>query len=178
MSLPKVIGLVGQKHSGKDTFYKLCLELYLDKRLEYCPYRYAFADALKQEVADKHGITIEELNKNKEKYRIELQETGVKHRDIEKGHWIDKLADSLLNFKMKGPSLILITDVRFVNEAFFVRDLHGKLIRIHRRSSENDIDSHISETEQRQIICDDFIDNNESELRYKMLIQDTLRKLL
>ena len=37
--IKKIIGLVGKKHSGKDSFYANCLELYLSGEIKLLPYR-------------------------------------------------------------------------------------------------------------------------------------------
>lgn len=100
------ICLVGKMCAGKD---------YIGAQLvENCGYtRLAFADALKQEVADRHGITLVELNKNKSKYRAELQQHGKDMRAKDLLYWVNKV--EAIRETIPGP--VVITDCRHVNEA-------------------------------------------------------------
>ena len=75
------------------------------------------------------------------------------------------------------PSLVIITDVRFLNEAAFIHKLNGKLIRITRPSTDNDIDKHVSETELTLIDYDYPLSNYGSNDLYKHQILDTLKQL-
>lgn len=56
-------------------------------------------------------------------------------------------------------SMVLLTDVRFENEAAAVHDAGGKLVRIVRETAESS-DQHRSETEQLRITPDHTINNN------------------
>lgn len=100
------ICLVGKMCAGKD---------YIGQQLvRHCGYtRLAFADALKQEVADRHGITVDYLNNNKSVYRAELQQHGKDMRKIDPFYWVNKVQE--MREKLDGP--VVITDCRHVNEA-------------------------------------------------------------
>ena len=52
--------------------------------------RISFADALKEEVAEQHGISVEELSANKSRYRADLQRIGAEHRAECLSYWIKK----------------------------------------------------------------------------------------
>lgn len=182
-----IVGLVGKKGVGKDLFYLCCLELYIERKLTLPPVRFAFADALKKEVAVKHKVSIEELNQRKAEFRKELQDTGLARRKEDEDYWIGRVAWSMLNFdrKMFGqlhiPHLVIVTDVRFQNEAEWItNNLRGKLIRIRRSDLEEDFeDKHESETELEKIKYDNVI-INEGKGRinlYKNQILDTLKQL-
>lgn len=59
--------------------------------------------------------------------------------------------------------LIVVGDVRFLNEAESVKKMGGKLIRINRETSHTGLQTkHDSELEQNQIVVDYTIDNNYS----------------
>lgn len=178
--IKNIIGLVGKKHSGKDTFYANCLELFLNGDITLQPKRFAFADSLKEVVSMELGISVSEINKNKPLYRTKLQEIGVAKRQLDKEFWINELAKKLLRYELheaKVPSLVIITDVRFLNEAEFLHKLKAKLIRITRPSTDNDIDKHISETELELINYDYPLENRGSNNLYKHQILDTLKQL-
>ena len=186
-NIEHIVGLVGKKASGKDTFYLACLELFaIDKKILIPPKRFAFADALKLEVANKFDISIGQLNKEKEKYRKDLQDTGEARRKEDNEYWIKQVAKKLLDFdletfnKVHCPHLVIITDVRYINEAQWIKSLGGNLIRIRRTDIPDDMeDKHSSEIELESIACNYYLDNegpNRYNL-YKMQILDTLHQL-
>lgn len=178
--IKKIVGLVGKKHSGKDTFYLNCLELHLEGKLSLYPKRFAFADELKKEVAKANDITVEQINKDKQAYRSRLQDIGVAKRREDKEFWVKALASSLISYeglKENVPTLAIITDVRFINEAEFIKSIDGKLIRIIRTETDDAGDTHISETELTQINYDYPLNNPSKPLLYKQQILDTLKQL-
>ena len=178
--IKKIVGLVGKKHSGKDTFYANCLELYLAGEIKLLPYRLAFADALKEELAKQCNTTVEQINKDKKAYRSRLQDVSIERRRQDEEYWINKLAQKMIKYELQEantPSLVIVTDVRFLNEAAFIHKLNGKLIRITRPSTDNDIDKHVSETELTLIDYDYPLSNTGSNNLYKHQILDTLKQL-
>jgi hypothetical protein len=87
-----------------------------------------FALPLKQEVADKHGITLEELNANKNKYRAELQELGGARRAENPSYWIEKW----INARHEINNPVVCTDCRHVNEAAFgCTSFTGFVVKVH-----------------------------------------------
>lgn len=84
-----------------------------------------FADALKQEVADRHGITVAELNANKGQFRVELQELGAERRSSNPNHWINQWYT--LYQKVPDDSLVICDDCRHFNEAEFALRLPSSL---------------------------------------------------
>jgi len=168
-----ILGLIGKKHCGKDSFYCACLELYVERRIISVPYRLAFADAVKKELCKNLNISTEELNTHKEKYRLQMQELGATQRAKDPDYWIKQIRAP------KGwakDGFIIFTDCRFLNEAEFIRKLGGKLIRIRRDVSDKTEDKHISETELEKIVYHNIIHNNTTLLRYKMEVLDILRQ--
>jgi hypothetical protein len=143
-----IIGLTGLKGSGKDT-----VGAYLVKEFGF--ERKAFADPLKRSVAALFDIPFSEIDKLKDmldnwifldmdgvlepvskmNFRTFLQRYGTEaHRDIfGKNFWVD------LTLPVQGfypGRAIVVTDVRFRNEAERVKYLDGIIIRIKRGSLE------------------------------------------
>jgi hypothetical protein len=150
---PKLIGLVGRKRVGKDTFAERLVQAHGFTR-------YAFADALRKaalgldpivgwaftrnegvrlsEVVERHGW---EGAKAFPEVRRTLQRYGVAIREIDPDFWLSVVFEPAL--REKGP--VVITDVRFPNEAQAVQSHGGKLVRIERTTHEPR-DLHVSET--------------------------------
>ncbi len=110
------IGIAGRKGHGKDL-----LASYLNFIHGY--ERHAFADALKVEIALKLGISLEELERDKEIHRPLLVSHGNRMRGIDPNYWIDKVPLS-----DRGYNRITISDVRYPNEVQAVRRAGGKVV--------------------------------------------------
>ena len=146
---PRIIGVTGFKRSGKDTFARV-----LSERAGYV--RVAFADALKEEVAAFLGISLEELERDKELWRPVLQHRGVSMRQKNPNHWIDRVAYRITTLI---PARVVITDVRFLNEAAWVRSRGGMIVRVVRNGVlAADQTWHVSEREVALIKPDGIID--------------------
>jgi hypothetical protein len=136
-----LIGISGKKRSGKDTVYELIAKA-SSKRVR----RYAFADALKKEVSKACGVTPEEIEQNKDRFRLILQGWGTEfRRSIDQEYWTEQLRKTLKTAHLHC-DVAVVTDVRFKNEAELVKELGGKLIRVHRPGN-NSADLHPSEIE-------------------------------
>lgn len=116
--LPDDIFITGYAGSGKDTLGQTLVERAGFTRL-------AFADALKEEVAEYLGITVPELNARKAEFRTLLQEWGTM-RGVEKHYWIEQWR--LRRERIAGP--VVCTDLRFPHEAFFALESGGLLLRV------------------------------------------------
>jgi hypothetical protein len=156
-----LIGLIGQKQSGKDTIYKLIEECL--KGAITCE-RFAFADALKIEMANACGVTFDTIEQNKPIFRVGLQWWGTEFRRQMCGenYWLDRLADQLRDSAELRPQvgLRVITDCRFQNEAQFVTDRGGALVRVVRPGVCAAIDNHSSETDLANGKADYIIANS------------------
>jgi hypothetical protein len=137
------IGLIGLAGSGKDTAAKALI------KLGY--YRMAFADELK-DLAFEFGWNGEK----DEAGRRLLQELGMAGRRYFPGIWIQHIAWKIAP---NGPPIVF-TDVRFQNEANFVRHKGGIIVRIVR--PEQIADEHESELNQSQIVADYEVVNDGS----------------
>jgi hypothetical protein len=132
-----LIGIVGKKRSGKDTFASVLTGRGWK--------RAAFADVLKAEVADWLGISVEDLEDRKEAFRAALQERGAKMRGGDQGYWIKRLVISIAAAFNHGERIV-VTDVRYQNEAAWICANGGVLVRLVRSGAADD-DDHASERE-------------------------------
>lgn len=133
----RLIGLTGYAGSGKDTLCAAMLNLH--------PYavRYAFADALKEEVATAFGTTVEFIEENKLIFRELLQSWGVTRRSYGPDYWVEQVAKSISE---DAPKVAIVTDVRFLNEATWIKQSGGSLVRVVRPGN-GAVNGHISEHE-------------------------------
>jgi hypothetical protein len=156
---PTIIGISGHKGSGKDT-----LAAYIADHARRRGYKVlfrSFGSALKEEAAYAMSLatdkTYEELLNEfndvakKERWRLLLQLWGTELRRTEaESYWLNCLQEwieenSAMYVEGKQKLLIFVPDVRFNNEAEFIRDRKGFLIRIERPG--RPLDKHSSETE-------------------------------
>jgi hypothetical protein len=159
-----IIGLAGKKQSGKDTVYQIASEL-----LEAPVGRIAFADPLKLEVSEITGFRVDFIEEHKQDFRTLLQVWGTDFRRKFCGsdYWIEQM-DSALDKAAGNYKNIFITDVRFPNEADFIKNKGGRLIKIERRNMtyQNiqeavDHDRHPTETEMEDYHSVDYVLNND-----------------
>lgn len=182
MRYPVLIGLMGRKGAGKDTAAGVLLEQ--DFR------RVAFADPLKDALLEVDPIIPANLrgapplrlsdlvrcygwDKSKNAYpevRRLLQTYGVAIRDVvDSEAWVRIAEQKIADAHADGVSVV-VTDVRFPNEAHLIRRLTGSLVRVDRPTMAAD-DEHVSET-ALDAYSPDFTVRNDgtvSDLRYAML---------
>ena len=139
-----IIGISGKKRSGKDTIYRLIKELQ-----GIHPLRAAFGDQIKEEVADVTGVEVDHIEEHKERFRPMLQWWGADFRRHYNGesYWLDKMLAKMQT--VAGREVLVITDVRYPNEAELVKKAGGIMIRVDRRTGLED--PHSSEN-----LLDDF----------------------
>lgn len=151
--MPHIIGFTGYKQSGKDTAASLFHE-YLPLRL-YSVKTFSFAFNLKKEVAAHIGQTVDwvEANKLNPVIRHLLQWYGTEFAKGERGSdvWIKALEEEI--GKIEEPVIVLIPDVRFLEEAAWISSKGGVVIRVERAGQIN-TDAHSSETELDKIRAD------------------------
>jgi hypothetical protein len=148
-----LIGLTGLKQSGKDTIAD-----YL--RSDYYFSRYAFADKLKSIAMDLWDLSEAQVNGTAaEKEAIDIR-WGKSPRQlmqslgtevVRSGHvdtWIKWLHRHRLAHPLNIGADCVITDVRFHNEAGYVRSHGGILIRVVRSEASDGADLHSSESGQ------------------------------
>lgn len=98
--------------------------------------QFAFANAVKRELADACDVTVDHIEKHKDTFRLGLQWWGTEFRRAMHGdtYWVKQL-----NFAMQQEGLgqfdkhvYIITDVRFKNEADYIKRNGGLLVRVER----------------------------------------------
>ena len=137
----KHIGLIGLAGSGKDTAANALIKL--------GHYRMAFADKLK-ELAHEFGWNGEK----DEDGRKLLQDLGMIGRRYSSGIWIKHVSWRVMS---EGPPIVF-TDVRFQNEADYVRSIGGIIVRIVRPGQI--AQNHESELKQFEVAADIEIVND------------------
>jgi hypothetical protein len=159
----KLIGLTGFARTGKDTFQSRSSTLLKKMNANFICHRFAFADALKQEcdsfLLKNMGISsFTEYTPDKEIIRPFLVTYGTHlRRKMDPNCWIKKI-DPLIKKITSDEScqnFIFITDVRFKNEAEWIKSLGGYLINIHR---EGFGPANIEEKDQSKLI-DPLVDH-------------------
>ena len=124
-----IIGIMGRKGSGKDTFFSHLALSAGTKTIR----RLAFADPLKEEVSKAMGVPVEWIEERKNQWwmRTILQIWGTEFRREHFGehYWIDKMRQQIKRVSLSS-DIVVLTDVRFKNEADFVINNGGVLIRV------------------------------------------------
>lgn len=183
MRYPVLIGLMGRKGAGKDTAAGVLLEQ--DFR------RVAFADPLKEALLEVDPLIPASNLREAPPLRLSvivrcygwdaakriypevrrlLQTYGVAIRDVvDSEAWVRIAEQKIADAHADGVSVV-VTDVRFPNEAHLIRRLTGSLVRVDRPTMAAD-DEHVSET-ALDAYSPDFTVRNDgtvSDLRYAML---------
>ena len=130
MKNKKIIGVSGFAGAGKDTYYNL----YKDLHPELIVKRFAFADELKNDIApfllEKLNIDIYNISpEQKTSIRPFMVWYGCYMREIDPLYWVKKTCDSMCQSKF---DVAIITDIRFENEAKWLKENNGTLVYIHR----------------------------------------------
>lgn len=161
-----IIGIAGKKRAGKSEVAKILVE-------EFGFTHLAFADAIKAAVytldpiISLSGLRLQYLVDNngweaaKEfpEVRRLLQKFGTEvGRDlIDKQIWVEITMSGI-----KASSNVVLSDVRFRNEAEEIKYQGGQVWRVNRITAEDVIDFHRSETELDDWTYDQYIPNNGS----------------
>lgn len=155
-TFPPLIGLIGKKGSGKDTFAG-----FLRAHGGYA--RVAFADPLKEvalgidpwvgavgQPAERLSSIVNSVGWDSAKALPEvrhlLQNLGVAIRNLDAGFWLGRGMATASAYRKDQGRPTVFTDVRFKNEAKAIERAGGRLIRVVRPGIDS-TDSHVSETE-------------------------------
>lgn len=155
--MPDVIGLVGFPGSGKDTLAEQLVSRGDWKRV-------AFADALKdaflisrpwrsvegQVVPVSTREELEDWKRSSDEARRALQDYGMYFRNISPLIWVCAAGNTAQDYLNDGFNVI-VTDVRFPNEADMVLGLDGKIVHLD-REGHGAVNDHVSETNTAELI--------------------------
>jgi hypothetical protein len=139
-----IIGLIGYAQSGKDTVAKILVDNYGYKRI-------AFADKIREFLyetgPDYIKYLVDEIGWEKAKQnrtvREMLQTTGVGARNVfGEDFWINQAFSGLRDLDN-----VVITDVRFTNEADYLKSYPGSQLWRVERNGVKAVNSHVSETQ-------------------------------
>ena len=132
-----IIGISGKKRSGKDTVYQL-IRKDIAYRGNVFIARAAFGDDIKEEVAKATGKSLAHIEENKERFRPILQWWGADFRRHYEGenYWLDRMQRMMSS--IRDPEVLVITDVRYPNEANLVKSFGGIMIRVKRETGLED----------------------------------------
>lgn len=149
----KVVGIHGLAGSGKDTVAELIRNYYTDKVALY-----AFADPLKEACAVAFGVPVSHFYDETMKERID-EFWGITYRDMlqrfgteamrntfRQDFWLLRAENYIKHIEDADYDLLIITDVRFENEAKWVEDIGGIYIDVIREDLKHgEKHNHISE---------------------------------
>ena len=155
---PMLIGISGKAQSGKDTLGKYLCD-------EYRCVHYYFAKPLKEAAKIMFALTDDQIA-NKE---VPVEPWGISPRKIyqrlgtEVGRGIDPaiwIKNAELFIKKHPGYTVVITDVRFDNEATFIRNRGGVVINIVREQQDIIENRHSSEGGLKPDNVDLYVHNN------------------
>lgn len=172
-----IIGLVGKLQSGKTTSADIILDHLKKDYNIIC--RYSFGDFLKTMILNAGICSPNELWGKKTEYsRFMMQKIGTEiiRKQVSENFWIDKMNQKIEKTFTDSPYeniLVVIDDVRFINEASLINKFNGTLVRIKRpnlNTSKNE-NKHLSEIEQDGILVEyDIInDGTLNDLKEKLI---------
>ncbi len=161
----KIIIFSGKQYSGKDTAAKILMEEVPQFR------RFAMGDIIKFEYGKINGITYDEIESNKSKYRQGLIDLGNWGRQQSPDYWIDKI--------IAQDGCIVVTDVRMKHEYDVFKSAGAISIRVEaersirqKRGGKLVAENDITETDLDNIQDWDFLIYNNSsydDLKQKVL---------
>ncbi len=166
----KIIIFSGKQYSGKDTAAKIMLEKMPEFR------RCAMGDIIKLTYGKEKGLTYEEIEKNKPKYRQDLINLGNWGRAQDPDYWLKKIIEQDGN--------IIVTDVRVPHEYETFKKAGAIAIRVE-ASRENRLkrgelvgETDITETGLDNIKDWDFvIDNNSSYENLQQQVEKIIKNI-
>lgn len=165
------IAIAGPIGAGKDTLGRFLSRYGLGKVMN-------IAEGIYKEVADRNGVTVQEVYNNKAQYRLELQDVGASYIKTDPLHWILKMRSKKTRpgydlEKTPRCQRPIITDMRYLHEYAYFKGLGFFMIYITapsevleaRTPAPADTRLHGSEQELRgfKSCYWDYIVNNEGE---------------
>lgn len=169
----RFLGITGLAGSGKDTVAELIKENYTGNTMLY-----ALADPLKQACATAFGIPVDDFYDEIKKEEIEpfwgltrrdiLQRFGTKAMRNTFGNdfWIKRAQNFVEHAEKQDIDLLVVTDIRFNNEAEWLINMGGILVEVIRDALE---------LEEKHLHCSEL--GVDSEIEWTVVNDDTLEEL-
>ena len=168
----EIVGFGCTAQVGKDTAAE-----YLEKEFPGRVKRVAFADKLKKVAMDLFGLSWEQCYGSQEikeavdpRYGLTpreiLQGIGEKMRDVYPDIWVDTVFNTTIpELEKQGFDCVVISDVRYPNEADKIHKEGGYVVKVTRKGSGVTVGaSHSSETSMKDYHDFDYILENDSSL--------------
>lgn len=175
MTTPKIIGFIGKAGSGKDTCYELLRDIGAERNMSVT--RVSNAQLLKDMC---HTVFNTALHTSRTMFFGSQREKNTVPNSLETGQWTgrkimqqiggafreispDIWAQAMIQ-EAKGSTadVVVITDIRYKNEAAAVRSAKGLIVRLTRKWDDIDnegFQGHASETEMKNIKVDVILNN-------------------
>jgi hypothetical protein len=173
-----IIGLTGYAQSGKDTFASILVEKYGYSRIAFADKIRDFLYGINPMVACSPTGYLQDLvnlvgwDKAKQEPQVRrlLQDLGISARDlISEDIWVTAALSSV-----SKDQRVVITDVRFENEAAMIKSMGGQLWRV-KRSGVGPVNDHVSESEMDGYKVDQIFVNNGTLEELQALITTRMR---
>lgn len=173
-----LIGLTGYAQSGKDTIASILVEKYGYTRIAFADKIRDFLYGINPMVACSPTGYLQDLvnlvgwNEAKQEPQVRrlLQDLGISARElIDENIWVTSALG-----KINVGERVVVTDVRFENEAMMIKLMGGQLWRV-KRVGVGPVNDHVSESELDGYKVDQIFVNNGSIEDLTMLIQTRMR---
>ena len=173
-----IIGLTGYAQSGKDTFASILVEKYGYSRIAFADKIRDFLYGINPMVGCSPTGYLQDLvnlvgwDKAKQEPQVRrlLQDLGISARDIiSEDIWVTAALSSV-----NKDQRVVITDVRFENEAAMIKSMGGQLWRV-KRSGVGPVNDHVSESEMDGYKVDQIFVNNGTLEELQALITTRMR---
>lgn len=151
----QIIGLTGKAGAGKTT-----VAMHLERHYGFK--RLSFAEPLKRMLIETGLATYEELYVTKTPMSRKLMQvigTDIIRNRVDKDFWVKQMAERIIELTRSGYFRFVIDDVRFQNEADFIRRLGGIVILI-TRDCKDRVTDYNHESERLDLIVDATVTNN------------------
>jgi hypothetical protein len=174
----EVIGLTGYAQSGKDTVASILVEKYGYRRIAFADKIRDFLYGINPMVACSPTGYLQDLvnlvgwdnAKQEPQVRRLLQDLGISARELlDENIWITSALS-----KVNSGERVVVTDVRFENEAMMIKHLGGQLWRV-KRVGFGPVNEHISESELDGYKVDQIFVNNGSIEDLEVLVTTRMR---
>jgi len=174
----EVIGLTGYAQSGKDTVASILVGKYGYTRIAFADKIRDFLYGINPMVACSPTGYLQDLvnlvgwNEAKQEPQVRrlLQDLGISARElIDENIWVTSALG-----KINVGERVVVTDVRFENEAMMIKLMGGQLWRV-KRVGVGPVNDHVSESELDGYKVDQIFVNNGSIEDLTMLIQTRMR---